>query len=154
MTFCCVLVHGLNDIVVMTHFKKTRVDLATADGRTMQCHNIGGHWVASTSVNGRVTVYESLYTGLNKTLLQQLAYMYQNVCVEGQLTMTVVLQQLQKGLCDCGLFCLANATTLAQGGNPTYVTWDQSKMREHLAERYKTNRIKCFLIYLIGKVVN
>ena len=58
--------------------------------------------------------------------------------------MTVVLQQLQKGLCDCGLFCLANATALAQGGNPTYVTWDQSKMREHLAECYKTNRMKVF----------
>ena len=60
---------GLNDIVAMTHFKKTRVDLATADGRTIQCHNIGGHWVVSTSVHGSVTVYESLYTGLNKTLL-------------------------------------------------------------------------------------
>ena len=87
-------VGGLNDIVVMTHFKKTRVDLATADGRTIQCHNIGGHWVASTSVHGSVTVYESLYTGLNKTLLEQLAYLYQNVCVEEQLTVTVVLQQL------------------------------------------------------------
>ena len=118
-------VGGLNDIVVTTHFKKTRVDLATADGRTIQCHNIGGHWVVSTSVHGSVTVYESLYTELNKTLQQQLAYLHQNVCVEGQLTVTVVLQQLQKALCDCGLFCPANTTALAQGGNPTYVTWDQ-----------------------------
>ena len=57
--------------------------------------------MVSTSVHGRVTVYESLYTGLNKTLLQLLAHLYQNVCVEGQFTVTVVLQQLQKGLSDC-----------------------------------------------------
>jgi hypothetical protein len=114
-------VGGLNDIVVMTHLKKTRVNFATADGRTIQCHNIGGHWVVLTSVHGRVTVYESLYTGLNKMLLQQLAHLYQNVCVEGQLTVTVVLQQLQKGLSDCCLFCLANATALAKGVNLCYV---------------------------------
>ena len=82
--------------------------------------------------------------GSTKRYCNNLRYLYQNVCVEGQLTVTVVLQQLQKGLCDCGLFCLANATALAQGGNQTYVTWDQSKMREHLAECYKTNRMKVF----------
>jgi hypothetical protein len=59
-------VGGLNDIVVMTHLKKTRVNFATADGRTIQCHNIGGHWVVSTSVHGRVTVYESFTLGSTK----------------------------------------------------------------------------------------
>lgn len=138
-------VGGLNDVVAMTHFKKkTRVDIAKADGRTIQCHNIGGHWVTSSSVHGMVTVYESLSTGLNKTLLEQLVHLYQIFCVEGQLTVTVVLQQLQKGFSDCGLFCIANATALAQGVNPTYVVWDQSKMREHLAECYKNNQMKMF----------
>lgn len=60
---------GLNDVVVMTHFKKTRVHIATKDCQTIQCHNIGGHWVVSTSIHGKVTLYESLSTGLNKTVL-------------------------------------------------------------------------------------
>ena len=100
--------------------------------------------MVSTSVNGRLTVFESLNTGLNKTLVQQLAHLYHNICVEGQITVTVVLQQLQKGLSDCGLFCLANATALAQGVNPLNVMWDQSKMREHLAECYKNNQMNVF----------
>ena len=59
----------LND-VAMTHFKKTRINIAAVDGRTIQCHKIGGHWVTSTSEHGTVIMYESLSTGLNKTLLQ------------------------------------------------------------------------------------
>lgn len=40
-------VGGFNDIVVMTHFEKTKVDLATKEGLAVQCHNIGSHWVVS-----------------------------------------------------------------------------------------------------------
>ena len=117
----------LNDIVLMTYFQKRKLEVATNAGLKIQCHNTGGHWVVSSSVKGCVTVYESLSTGLNKTLLQQLAHLYQLLCVHGQLTITIVLQQLQQGISDCGLFCIANATALTHGINPTYVTWDQSK---------------------------
>lgn len=106
-------VGGLNDVVAMTHFKKTWVNIAKANGRTIQCHNIGGHWVTSTSVNDMVTVYDSLSTRLNKILLQQLVHIYQIFCDKRQLAVIVVLQQLQKGLSDCRLFCIANATALA-----------------------------------------
>ena len=37
-------VSGLNDIVLMMHFKKTKVDLATKEGQTVQFHNIANHW--------------------------------------------------------------------------------------------------------------
>ena len=135
---------GLNDIVLMTYFQKGKLEVATNAGLTIQCHNTGGHWVVSSSVKGRVTVYESLSTGLNKTLLQQLAHLYQLFCVHGQLTITVVLQQLQQGISDCGLFCIANATALAYGINPTYVTWDQNKMRKHLAQCFLNNQMEVF----------
>jgi len=135
---------GLNDIVLMTYFQRGKLEIATNASLTIQCHNIGGHWVVSSSSKGRVTVYESLSTGLNKTLLQQLAHLYQFLCADGRLTVTVVLQQLQKGISDCGLFAIANATALAHGINPTSVTWDQSKMRKHLAQCFLNNRLEVF----------
>ena len=135
---------GINDIVLMTYFQRGKLEIATNAGLTIQCHNIGGHWVVSSSSKGCVTVYESLSTGLNKTLLQQLAHLYQFLCADGQLTVTVVLQQLQKGISDCGLFCIANATALAHGINPTSVTWDQSKMRKHLAQCFLNNQLEVF----------
>ena len=95
-------IEGLNDVVIMTHFKKTRVNIATKDLRTIQCHNIGGHWVVSTSICGKVTVYESLSTVLNNTLLQQLVHLYQICCdnINKHLMVTVILQQQQRGFCD------------------------------------------------------
>ena len=135
---------GLNDIVLMTYFQRGKLKIATNAGLTIQCYNIGGHWVVSSSSKGCVTVYESLSTGLNKTLLQQLAHLYQLLCAEGQLTITVVLQQLQKGSSDCGLFCIANATALAHGINPTSVTWDQSKMRKHVAQCFLNHQLVVF----------
>ena len=135
---------GLNDIVFMTYFQKGQLEVATNAGLIIQCHNTGGHWVVSSSVKGFVTVYESLSTGLNKTLLQQLAQLYQLFCVHGQLTITVVLQQLQQGISDCGLFCTANAIALAHGIDPTYVSWDQNKMRKHLAQCFLDNQMEVF----------
>ena len=48
------------------------------------------------------------------------------------LDITVVLQQQQKGTSDCGLFCIANSVALANGIDPSTVSWDQNKMRDHL----------------------
>ena len=114
-------VAGLNDMVVMTHFKKTKVALATKNGQTIQCHNIGGHWVVSTCKDGQVTVYDTLGTGLNRTLAQQLIHLYRPCTGNGSLIVTVILQQLQKGLSDCGLFSIANATSLLHGKDPATI---------------------------------
>jgi hypothetical protein len=137
-------VGGLNDIVVMSHFKKTKVDLANTDRQTIQCHNIGSHWVVSTSINNKITVYETLSTGLNNVLLQQLVHLYRACCENGHLTVTIILQQLQKGLCDCGLFCIANATSLAHGIDPASLIWDQSKMRAHLHDCFASKKLTMF----------
>ena len=137
---------GLNDIVMMTHFdKKTKVDLATKARQTIQCHNIGSHWVVSTSINGKVTVYDTLSTGLNNVLLQQLLHLYRAYSDDsGHLTVTIILQQQQNGPNDCGLFCIANATSLAHGIDPALVTWDQSKLRAHLHECFVNKKLTMF----------
>jgi hypothetical protein len=82
---------------------------------TIQCHNIGSHWVTSSSTTGRVIVYESQHTTLNSYLKHQLASLYKGLSnKDGSFDITVVLQQRQKGGSDCGLFCIANAIALAQ----------------------------------------
>ena len=135
---------GLNDIVAMTHFEKTKVNEATKDYPAIQCHNIGCHWVVSTSMQGKITVYESLTTGLNDTLLQQLVRLYSAYCDNDHLTVTVFMEQLQKGSSDCGLFCIANATALAFGIDPVSVSWEQSKMRAHLAQCFEKKKMLMF----------
>ena len=128
----------------MTHFKETKVALATKNGQAIQCHNIGRHWVVSTSKDGKVTVYDTLSTGLNNVLAKQLAHLYR-VCTNNRsLAVTVILQQLQKGMNDCGLFSIANATSLLHGIDPASLIWDQSKMRVHLHECLVNRKLAMF----------
>ena len=142
---------GLNDIVLMTHFKKSKVNVAKKDSPVVQCHNIGGHWVVSSSKHGTVIVYESLSTGLNNVLAAQLRHLYHVYCNNGSLTVTVILQQLQRGFSHCGLYCIANATALAKGTDPTTVTWDH----EHtLLNASKIIKWQCFPIKSVVRLNN
>ena len=51
---------------------------------------------------------------------------------------------LQKGGDDCGLFAIAMATTLCNGGNPVDMVYDQGKMRDHLITAFKRNQLLPF----------
>ena len=91
-------VRGFNDIVVMTHFKNTKADLATKEGQTIQCHNIWSHWVVSSSSNGNVTVYNTLSTGMSPILLQQLVHLYQAFFEVGSLVVMSPCNNYKKTL--------------------------------------------------------
>ena len=52
--------------------------------------------------------------------------------------------QQQSGFDDCGLFAIACAFELANSINPANIKFDQSKMRNHLAECINKNIIKRF----------
>ena len=124
-------VGGLNCIATMTHC--TRFALPHGENQTIQCHNIGGHWVTSSSITGKVVVYESMTTSLNDSLKRQLVCLYKHLCRDdGSLNISVILQQRQKGSADCGLFSSANAVALANGIDPCTVLWHQDGMRTHL----------------------
>ena len=86
-------------------------------------------------MNGKVTVYDS--TGLNNVLLQQLLHLYR-ACSDdsGHFIVTIILEQQQNGPNDCGFYCIAIAISLAHGIDPASVTWDKSKLRAHLHERF------------------
>ena len=63
-------VGGLNCIATMTHC--TRFAVPHEQNQTIQCHNIGAHWVTSSSITGKVIVYESINKTLNDSLKRQL----------------------------------------------------------------------------------
>ena len=136
-------VGGLNYIAATTH--RSRFAPAHDANHAIQCHNIGLHWVTSSSISGKVVVYESLYRTANESLKRQLVYTYKELCNDdGSLDITVVLQQRQKGTSDCGLFCIANAVALANGIDPSTVSWDQNKMRDHLYKCFEQRKIEMF----------
>ena len=71
----------------------------------MQIHHDGGlHWVCSSiDAEGNVSLYDSMMTGrTSKELDIQLSLLYGNNC--GELNVTLVPIQQQRGGADCGLF--------------------------------------------------
>jgi hypothetical protein len=136
-------VGGLNNISIMAHC--SRFVVPHEQHQTIQCHNIGHHWVTSSSISGDVLVYESLSTNLNNSLKRQLVCLYKGLGKnDGSLNVQVVLQQRQIGSADCGLFSIANAVSLANGIDPETVSWQQEKMREHLCKCFEQKRIEMF----------
>ena len=135
---------GLNNTIAMAHCKL--INVARENHQAIQCHNTGNHWVVSSSINGgNVVVYESMSTGLNRSLENQLLHMYGSLSKEnGLLNVTVIVQQKQSGGSDCGLFCLANATALAHGIDPCTVLWNQEEMRPHLLECLQQKKMEMF----------
>ena len=108
-------------------------------------HNIGLHWVTSSSISGKVVLYKSLYRTVNDSLKRQLVSIYKEWCNDdGSLNITVVLQQCQKGTSDCDLFCPANAVALANGIDPSLVKWEQDKMRDHQDRCFLQKRMEMF----------
>ena len=71
-------VGGLNCIAATTHCSRFALPMILTN--PFQCHNIGLHWVTSTSISGKVIVYKSLYRMVNESLKWQLVCMYKG-CV-------------------------------------------------------------------------
>ena len=113
-------------------------------------HTGCGHWVAISTVrcpNGAVNVFDSLppaYT--NDLQLQRAAILFSslpsiNIRYGHALVSNVLFSfvcprryidvHMQEGFADCGLFALANITTLAHGEQPGSVVYDQKLMRHH-----------------------
>ena len=81
---------ALQDTIYEAHWEITQY--TPVDFQAAQCHNIGNHWVTSTSVHGKIIVFESMSTSLNFSLKKQLVHLYRNFCKEdGSLEVTVIL---------------------------------------------------------------
>ena len=113
----------------------------------IQIHHVPerAHWVISSYIGGEVSVYDSLSNGsLSDSLSVQLVELYHPAIQNGMLMVTLVPIQQQEGAQDCGLFCIANAYTVALGKSPRKVDYDQRLMRSHLEECFEREELSPF----------
>ena len=61
-----------------------------------------------------------------------------------QITIVMKKFKRQDGSANCGLFAIAMMTLLAHKEDPSAVTYDQSKMRQHLLECFSTKLVTPF----------
>jgi hypothetical protein len=121
----------------------------------IQIHHVGNHWVTSSSLGSKVTVYDSNFVGkaLSKPLTHQLTCLYklkiQNDKDEhnhssNTLRVEVPYVQQQEGITDCGLFAIAYAYHSAKGNEVASLNFDQSQMRDHLVKCFKNKQLEDF----------
>ena len=106
-------------------------------------HNNNNHFVTTTNLRGNVHIFDSLNTEPSEQLLSQIKAIYSP---DNSLPTIyqVKINNEQIGGTDCGLFCLAYASELADGNDPTEMKFDQSAMREHFLNCLEKNEITPF----------
>ena len=104
-------------------------------GRFVQILHTGSlHWVCTSNIGcreGYFTMYDSLYCGnipshVVKQICSIVHYMGRELCIR-----VATVQQQTNGT-NCGLFAIANATSLLHGIDPETVTFNEYETREHL----------------------
>ena len=76
-------------------------------------------------------VFDSLKPAkLTASTLQSIKKFHGQTCL-----VKLMNNQKQEGFKDCGLFAIANATSLCFGDDPTFLLFEQQQMREHLFEQ-------------------
>ena len=113
---------------------------------SVQIHHTGkNHWVCSTSINGHLRVYDSSSSkNITSSMEIQLAECYQTLATDRTLAVELPPAQTQQGGVDCGLFAIAFAYELANGNDPSDVSFDQGKMRQHLVQCLEKGRLEAF----------
>ena len=107
----------------------------------------GSHWLTVSNIKSidltkEVTIYDSAFTDLPQDEGLVIASL---VDVDGDmLHVHFTNVQLQRNSYDCGLFSIANATTLAFGRNPVNETYDTTKMRSHLITCLENKEMSLF----------
>ena len=84
-------------------------------------HDWALHWLCSSvDIEGNVSLYDSMMTGrTSEELGVQLSLLYGSSC--GELNVTFVSIQQQRGSADCGLFAVAVCLAVANGDDPALV---------------------------------
>ena len=97
-------------------------------------HSRGNHWITATSANveaaNQVNVFDSMYDDIDEGTCNILS----NVFGSAAVPCSVKIHK-QSGVDDCGLFAIANATSVCYGQDPAVMNFDQSLMRLHVSTR-------------------
>ena len=102
-------------------------------------HIEGNHWVYATTIGAtgkKVLVYDSAYTRSDKAVSfvrKQFQCLASNITIQKN-------AQKQQGGSECGLYAIANATSLAHGKDPVSITYIESAMNEHLLHCLSNNK--------------
>ena len=97
----------------------------------IQIHFTNGHWVVSQLHEGTVNLYDSLNaTTISANLSEQIQALYFKRAGSGSVSLIPV--QKQPNVTDCGLYAIANTTSLAYGEAPEKNLYDEKEMRDHL----------------------
>ena len=106
-------------------------------------HN--NHWILISTIGcppTTVNVYDSLHGTLSPKAQRVVADLIQSQVA--YVTIQYVDVQWQSNGYDCGLFALANATALCDGTDPSTLSFDQSKMRQHFLACIEKNNLQQF----------
>ena len=111
----------------------------------MQFHHDGeSHWLLSHSDGSEVFVYDSIYNRPNYMVKQQLCQCYSHLIRNDLLRINYAKVTKQKGSNDCGVLAIAYMVELLAGCSPCSITFDQSKIRHHLAKCIENDRLTQF----------
>jgi hypothetical protein len=106
------------------------------------------YFTSSTNIGGQLTIYDSLNKGNDSSVLAQLTKIYsESNSSDDPIILNRTYPYMRfKQVCgvDCGCFALAYAVDIANGTDPTDVHYDQSEMRNHLAESLFAGYVKPF----------
>ena len=107
-------------------------------------HTGGDHWICATTIGTsgkRVLVYDSGYTRWDESTLSLLKKQF---CCSPSSVNVLKHVQKQQGGKECGLYAIANATSIAYGKDPLKMKYNELLMREHLIQCFSKNDLELF----------
>ena len=124
-----ITISGLQSTLTLSKSRKMSFKYASNALQIIYCR--GCHWISTSMINSypKVIVYDSMYSSTDEGKMKILMF---GVKVEVQ----VGEGPKQDGTADCGLFAIATCVSLANSG-VIPKKFDQSKVREHLVERFE-----------------
>ena len=133
----------------LTNFSENYEKLKPASSSTIQIHHTGTfHWVVSTSIGRprscRARVLDSMSGDLSSSMQCQLAKIYGGTGNSDSIRVELSPVQQQRGAADCGLFAIAFSTDLAFGEDPTKISYEQTKLRDHLLKCLENEEMEQF----------
>lgn len=107
-------------------------------------HTGGDHWICATTIGvsgKRVLVYDSGYTKWDESALCLLKNQFR--CPPSNISILKGAQKQQGGK-ECGLYAIANATSIALGKDPLNLHYTEALMREHLSHCFSNEDLQQF----------
>lgn len=122
---------------------------------SIQIHHTNNHWVVSHLENKQVFIYDSLNPAtLSEELSKQLSLMYGRGKENGATSVKLANVQTQSNGIDCGLYAIANATTIAFGEDPEDKLYKDKVMWQHLIQCFEAQILTPFPAHAENKITS